>query len=66
MGVDEKTKQDLPPEIIPIERTRDQKALAEIYTAADVFANPTSNDNFPTVNIEALACGTPVVTFNAG
>lgn len=66
VGVDEKTKQDLPPEIIPIERTRDQKALAEIYTAADVFANPTSNDNFPTVNIEALACGTPVVTFNAG
>ena len=40
--------------------------LAAIYTAADVFFNPTVEDNFPTVNLEAEACGTPVVTYDAG
>jgi glycosyltransferase involved in cell wall biosynthesis len=42
------------------------KELAAIYSAADVFVNPTREDTYPTVNIEALACGTPVVTFDAG
>ena len=39
---------------------------SEIYSAADVFVNPTREDNYPTVNMEALACGTPVITFNTG
>jgi putative colanic acid biosynthesis glycosyltransferase len=56
----------IPKNIICIERVNNQTELAEIYTAADVFANPTREDNFPTVNMEALACGTPVVTFNTG
>lgn len=49
-----------------INRTSSKEELAEIYTSADVFVNPTREDNFPTVNIEALACGTPVITFNTG
>ncbi len=52
--------------IIAYKRTTNQKELAEIYTAADVFANPTMEDNFPTVNLEALACGTPIVTYKTG
>lgn len=52
--------------IIAYRRTTNQKELAEIYTAADVFANPTMEDNFPTVNLEALACGTPIVTYRTG
>ena len=28
--------------------------------------NPTREDNFPTTNLEALACGTPVITFKTG
>jgi glycosyltransferase involved in cell wall biosynthesis len=40
--------------------------LAEIYSAADLFVNPTLQDTFPTTNLESLACGTPVVTFNTG
>ena len=40
--------------------------MAELYTAADLFVNPTRQDNFPTVNLEALACGTPVLTFRTG
>ena len=49
-----------------INRTSSRQELAEIYTAADVFVNPTREDTFPTVNIEALACGTPVITFDTG
>lgn len=42
------------------------QALAAYYQNADVFVNPTLEDNFPTANLEALACGTPVVTFRTG
>lgn len=52
--------------IIHIEHTTDRIQLAQWYSEADVFVNPTMGDNFPTVNIEALACGTPVVTFDTG
>ena len=44
----------------------DPKELAALYTAADVFVNPTRADTFPTVNLEAAACGTPVVTYDTG
>ena len=33
---------------------------------ADLLVNPTYNDSFPTVNLEALACGTPIVTYRTG
>lgn len=49
--------------IISIHKTSSQKELVEIYSAADVFVNPTREEVFGMVNIEALACGTPVVTF---
>ena len=60
VGTNEKTDKLLPNDIISIHRTQNQKELAEIYTAADLFVNPTREENFPTVNIEALACGTPL------
>jgi glycosyltransferase involved in cell wall biosynthesis len=66
VGLNEKQKKRLPPQIIGIARTNNEKELAEIYTAADVFVNPTLQDNFPTTNLEALACGTPVITYNTG
>lgn len=66
VGLSKEQKENLPSNIIGFERTANQAELAQVYTAADVFANPTREDNFPTVNIEALACGTPVVTFNTG
>lgn len=49
-----------------IPRTSNVEELASIYSAADVFINPTLEDNFPTTNIEALSCGTPVITFRTG
>src|SRR5699024_1574748 len=66
VGVNEKQKEELPKNILAITRTNNTKELAEIYTAVDVFVNPTLEDNFPTTNLEALACGTPVITFNTG
>ena len=66
VGTDDSVDKSLPDSIIKIHRTRDQHELAEIYSDADVFVNPTREDNFPTVNIESLACGTPVVTFDTG
>lgn len=52
--------------IIYVERTENREVLAEWYSTADVFVNPTMGDNFPTVNLESLACGTPVITFDTG
>lgn len=66
VGLSEKQKKQLPKNIIGITRTSNIKELVEIYSAADVFVNPTLEDNFPTTNLEALACGTPIITFNTG
>ena len=52
--------------IIALPRTDSARELAEAYSAADVLFNPTIEDNFPTVNIEAEACGTPVITYDTG
>lgn len=66
IGLDEKNKRKLDPKIIAIPRTNDLEELVDYYNLADVFMNPTLDDNFPTTNLEALACGTPVITFNTG
>jgi len=66
VGTDDAVDRNLPEGIISIHRTQNQAELAEIYTAADLFVNPTREDTYPTVNMESLACGTPVVTFQTG
>ena len=66
VGLTKKQIRKLPEGMIGIERTENRKQLAEIYTAADVFVNPTHQDTYPTVNLEARACGTPVVTYDVG
>lgn len=66
VGTNDEIDKELPGNIISIHRTANQTELAEIYSASDVFANATREDTFPTVNMEALACGTPIVTFRTG
>lgn len=66
VGLNDKQLEELPKNIIGIKRTNGQKELAEIYTAADIFVNPTYEDTYPTVNLEAQACGTPVITYRTG
>ena len=66
VGLPEKLRKALPANVIGLGKTGSQRELAEIYTAADVFVNPTYEDNYPTTNLEAEACGTPVVTYDTG
>ena len=66
VGLTEDQKKKMPDNIIGITRTNNIKELVEIYSAAEVFFNPTLEDNYPTTNLEALACGTPVITFDTG
>lgn len=66
VGTNKTVDENLPKNIVSIHRTANQSQLAELYSTADLFVNPTREDNFPTVNIEALACGTPVLTFKTG
>ena len=66
VGTNDETDKRLPESIISIHRTQNQQELAEIYSVADVFVNPTREEVLGLTNIEALACGTPVITFKTG
>ena len=47
-------------------QTENIQELVALYSIASLFFNPTYEDNFPTTNIEALACGTPILTYDTG
>lgn len=66
IGLSQEKIYGLPNKIIGIKRTENLDQLVSFYSTADIFINPTLVDNFPTTNIEALACGTPVITFDTG
>lgn len=66
VGIKPEDRKRLPDNVVGIARTENIRQLAELYAAADVFVNPTWQDNYPTVNMEAIACGTPVVTYRTG
>jgi len=66
IGLNAKQIKNLPKGITGIERTENVEELVEWYNKASVFVNPTYVDNFPTTNIEALASGTPVITYQTG
>jgi putative colanic acid biosynthesis glycosyltransferase len=66
VGLTAKQLKKMPSSINGVERTSSQEKLAEYYSVADVFVNMTYADTFPTTNLEALACGTPVITYNTG
>lgn len=66
VGTTPAVEKQLSPRIIGIHKTENQAQLAEIYSAADVFINPTREENYPTVQLESIACGTPVISFHVG
>jgi len=66
VGTNKKQIKLLPKNILAIPSTANVKELVEIYSASDMLVNPTYEDNYPTVNLEALACGIPVITYNTG
>lgn len=66
VGVKPQHRQLFPSSVVCIGRTEDIHELAALYSAADAFVNPTWQDNYPTVNLESISCGTPVVTYRTG
>ena len=66
VGLTEKQIRVLPAGIEGAKRTHNVRELVQFYSSANVLINPTYADTFPTVNLEALACGTPVVTYRTG
>lgn len=66
IGLSKKQSNRLPPRVLGIAKTESTHELAQCYGSADVFVNLTYEDTFPTTNLEALACGTPVVTYDTG
>lgn len=66
VGLKEKQISKLPAGIQGISRTNNQIELAKLYSKSLALVNPTYEDNLPTVNIEAIACGTPVITYKTG
>lgn len=66
VGLTPKQISVLPDGIIGVSRTNSVEELAQLYSSADVFVNPTYADNYPTTNLESIACGTPIITYKTG
>lgn len=66
VGLTPEQIKDMPKKILALPRTGSAAELAEIYTVADWFVNPTYEDTYPTVNLEARACGTRIVCYDTG
>lgn len=66
IGLSKKQIEQLPTNVVGISRTENVQELVKWYSAADIYFNPTLEDNYPTTNLESIACGTPVITFNTG
>lgn len=66
IGLNDKQIRDLPEDVIGIKHTESVEELAMWYSVADYFLNLTHEDNYPTTNLEAVACGTRVITYNVG
>lgn len=66
VGLTKEQMEQLPNGITGITQTESIEELVKLYSEANVFVNPTYADSFPTVNMEALACGTPVITYRTG
>lgn len=66
VGLNDKQMKMCPDNIVGVSRTNSQEELVELYSGADVFINLTYQDNYPTTNLEAISCGTNVITYNTG
>lgn len=65
VGLSKEQILNLPSNVIGIERTENQKELAQLYSRANVFVNPSKEETFGLVTAEAMACGTPVIVYDS-
>lgn len=66
VGLDTEQISVMPKQVLALPKTESVHDLVAIYSTADLFFNPTVEDNYPTVNLEAEACGVPVLAYNTG
>lgn len=64
LGCTEDQLKSLPGKVIGLPFIKDKDELCKIYSAADVFINPTREESLSLINVEAQSCGTPVITFD--
>ncbi len=65
VGLNKKQKEKLPDNMLGILRTEKREELAQLYTRADIFINPSWEETFSLVTVEAMACGTPVIAMRS-
>ncbi len=63
VGLNPQQRQNLPENVLALPRTATVEALAEIYSAADLFLNPSVEETFGMTVLEAQCCGTPAVVY---
>lgn len=66
VGLNDKQINNIPSNILGLKRTNSIEELVEIYNSAEVFINPSYEENYPTTNLESISCGTPIIIYNAG
>lgn len=64
LGVTESQKAELPPKIIAVSRVEGKEKLAEYYSMADILLNLSYQETFGMTTAEAMACGTPGISYN--
>lgn len=65
IGLSSSQIKNLPENIIGLERTQNIEELASWYSMADVYINTSVEESFGMTTVEAMACGTPVVVYDA-
>ena len=65
-GDAQSVKEALPLPVYTVNYLSNEKEIAKLYNAADLFVTPSLQDNLPNTIVEAMACGTPCVGFNVG
>ncbi len=66
IGCSEEQLGKLPSNVMGLKYISERTELAKIYSMSDVFVNVTWEDSLPTVNIESICCGSPIITFDSG
>lgn len=65
VGIKKEQQINMPENIICLQRTDSQEELAKIYSSALVFFNASIEETFGLTTVEAMACGTPVITYKS-
>lgn len=66
IGLSAEQAASVPGNILGIQRTDSVFELAGFYVLAHAYVNASMEENYPTTNLEAISCGTPVIAYETG